>query len=479
MLARVSGAVGRLPARGRPLRCMLTAAVKRPSTIRKSSTRRHRIAAFASGPSRWPDVWLVSASRGVSTCGDFLAATTLTLALQSAGAGGLAVSGLMLAATLPLAALAPLTGRLADRVDSRLLLVVAGLGQAAGCLGLAYAGHPALLIALVTLLAAGLAVTQPVLSALVPAMVRAEDLPRAAALNQTAGTLGALAGPALAGVLVGGFGARLPLLLDAASYLALVVAGLLIRTRRGGGRRPATIPGTPTAPAAGWRLRRDPLLVAMITTIAGVIAAVGAINVVEVFFIRETLGSSATVYGLVTGAWTLGILVGAWLFARVARQLVDDGRLLVGYLALLAGCCLMILVSAAVPSALLLVPVWLLGGVGNGGANVFDNVLLARRVPEASRGRAYAALSASVQGAAMVGFLLGGLLLEVAPPRLLVAGCGVAGLLVIALVVPSVIRAIRAKRTPAGAPAAPSESPAPSDHRLPAAAAAAEAPSEC
>ncbi|MGW5667000.1 MFS transporter [Micromonospora sp. NPDC003776] len=426
---------------------------------------------FASGSSRWSDVWLVTASRGVSTCGDFLAATALTLALQSAGAGGLAVSGLMLAATLPLVALAPLTGRLADRVDSRLLLVLAGLGQAAVCLALAYAGHPALVIALVALLAAGLAVTQPVLSALVPAMVRREDLPRAAALNQTAGTLGALAGPALAGVLVGGFGARLPLLLDAASYLALVAAGLLIRTRRGGNRRPAAgaATGTPTAPAADWRLRHDPLLVAMITTIAGVIAAVGAINVVEVFFIRETLHSTATLYGLVTGAWTLGVLVGAWLFARVARRLVDDGRLLVGYLALLAGCCLMILLSAAVPTALLLVPVWLLGGVSNGGANVFDNVLLARRVPEASRGRAYAALSGSIQGASMVGFLLGGLLLEVATPRLLIAGCGVAGLLVIALVVPSVARAVRAGRAPVGAPAAaPAESPAPSARGVPA-----------
>ncbi|MEU3452510.1 MFS transporter [Micromonospora sp. NPDC006766] len=412
---------------------------------------------FASGPSRWSDVWLVTAARGTSTCGDFLAAAALTLALQSAGAGGLAVSGLMLAATLPLAVLAPLTGRLADRFDSRLLLVGAGLAQAAVCLALAYAGHPAVVIALVALLASGLAVTQPVLSALVPNMVRAEDLPRAAALNQTAGTLGALAGPALAGVLVGGFGTRVPLLLDAASYLALVVAGLLIRTRRGGRRHPtaAATPGT-AAPAVGWRVRQDPLLVAMIVTIAGVIAAVAAINVVEVFFIRETLGSSTTMYGLVTGAWTLGILIGAWLFARLARRLTDDGRMLGGYLALIAGCCLMILLSAAVPTALLLVPFWLLGGVANGGANVFDNVLLARRVPEAVRGRAYAALSGSVQGASMVGFLLGGLLLAVATPRSLVAACGAAGLLVVALVVPPVIRAIRTEQAVAeGRPTAP------------------------
>jgi MFS family permease len=477
---------------------------------------------FASAPSRWPDVWLATAARGVSSCGDFLAASALTLALQSAGADGLAVSGLLLAATLPLVTLAPLTGRLADRVDSRTVLVAAGLAQAGVCLALAYAGHPALVIGLVALLAAGLAVTQPVLAALVPAMVRAEDLPRASALNQTAGSLGALAGPALAGLLVGGFGSRVPLLVDAVSYLALVAAGLLIRTRRGGARSmdqaaagavehrpgharqvdppdsnvraPGSAAAAPaglasdspamaashgsstaasggtagsggTAPAGTWRLRQDPLLVAMVVTVAGVIGAVGAINVVEVFFIRETLGSSTTVYGLVTGAWTLGILIGAWVFARLVRRLTDDGALLGAGLALLGGCCLAVLASAAVPTALLLVPIWLVGGVANGGNNVFNNVLLARRVPEAARGRAFAVFGAAAQGAAMVGFLVGGLLLEVADPRPMVAACGVAGLLVVAAFAAPVRRAARAERAAArakisgttcgGAPGAP------------------------
>ncbi|MGW1056696.1 MFS transporter [Micromonospora rubida] len=419
---------------------------------------------FASDRSRWSDVWLATVARGVSSCGDFLAASALTLALQSAGAGGTAVSGLLIAATLPLVALAPLTGRLADRVNSRTLLVGAGLAQAAICLALAYARHPALVIGLVALLAAGLAVTQPVLSALVPAMVRPADLPRASALNQTAGTLGALAGPALAGLLVGGFGTRLPLLVDAASYLVLVAAGLLIRTRRGGARSAAPVqPGAEPATrgagstagagltARGWRLRRDPLLVAMVASLAGVIGAVGAINVIEVFFIRETLGSSTTVYGLVTGSWTLGVVLGAWALAPLARRLTDDGRLLGTGLFLLGGCCVAVLVSAAVPSAWLLVPVWLLGGVANGGDNVLNNVLLARRVPQVALGRAYAVLGAATQGASMLGLAAGGLLLELAEPRPLVAACGLAGTLAVGAFAVPVARAARAERAAAAA----------------------------
>ena len=193
---------------------------------------------FTSDESRWADVWLAAAARGTTICGDFLAATALALALQGAGASGLAVSGLLLAATLPLVVLAPLAGRLADRIDSRTLLVTIGFGQAAICALLAVVEQPVLVVGLVALLACGLAVTQPCLAALLPAMVRPADLPRASAISQNAVSLGALGGPVLAGLLVGQFGTRVPLLLDAATYLALVVAGLLLRTRRGG-RRPA------------------------------------------------------------------------------------------------------------------------------------------------------------------------------------------------------------------------------------------------
>ena len=87
------------------------------------------------------------------------------------------------------------------------------------------------------------------------------------------------------------------------------------------------------------------------------------------------------------------------------------------------------------PAAALLVPIWLLGGVANGGRQRLHNLLLARRVPEAARGRAFAVFGAAVQGAGMAGYLVGGLLLELAEPRPLVAGSGVAGLLVVAAVV--------------------------------------------
>ncbi|MEO3923815.1 MFS transporter [Micromonosporaceae bacterium B7E4] len=397
--------------------------------------------------SRWRDVYLAAGARAVSSCGDFLAATSLALALQSAGAGGLAVSGVMLAATLPLVLLAPLTGRLADRVESRTLLVWAGAGQAVVCVALAFAGNTALILLLAALLACGLAVTQPTLAALLPEMVRREDLPRASAINLTAGSVGILVAPALAGLLVGQFGARIPLLLDAGSYLALIAAGLLLRTRRGG-RRPTGAAGgaspAPTAPA--WRLRRDPLLWTMVAAIAATVAGVGAVNVIEVFYVRETLHSSAAMFGLVSAAWTAGMLVGAWLLAGTARRARDDGARVKGVLGMLGVACLLVGLGATVPAAGWLVPLWLVGGVANGGLNVFSNLVLANRVPPEARGRAFAAQGAAIQGAGMFGYLAGGILLAGFPPRPLVAVTGLAGLAVVAAVTPVVLRAARRER---------------------------------
>ncbi|MEV4493209.1 MFS transporter [Micromonospora coxensis] len=414
---------------------------------------------FTTDGSRWPDVWLAATARGTTICGEFLAATALALALQASGAGGLAVSGLLLAATLPLVALAPLAGRVADRVDSRTLLVTVGAAQSVICLLLAYAEHPLAVVGLVALLACGLALTQPCLAALLPTMVRRDDLPRASAVHQTAVSVGALAGPVLAGLLVGQYGTRVPLLLDAASYLALVAAGLLLRTRRGGRRPAAGEAGATAVSTPVWTLRRDPLMLAMVVTTAAVITAVGGINVVEVFFIRETLDSSATVYGLVGAAWMAGMLPGSWLAARLARRLTDDGALVYGVLATLGGVSLMVVIAAFVPAAALLVPLWLVAGAANGGDNVFANVLTARRVPEAVRARAFAVNGAAVQGGSMAGYLIGGALLAVLPPRPLIAAAGVAGLLVVAAFVPVVVRAVRRARTSADDRPAPVPGP--------------------
>src|SRR5215475_1207212 len=95
---------------------------------------------------RWSDFYVAAVARAISNCGDMLAGTALALILQGRGAGGLAVAGIMLAAALPLVVLGPVVGRIADRYDSRKLIVTAGLFQVAVCVALAFATRPVVII---------------------------------------------------------------------------------------------------------------------------------------------------------------------------------------------------------------------------------------------------------------------------------------------------------------------------------------------
>jgi MFS family permease len=399
---------------------------------------------FTSSPA-WRDVYIASTARAVSYAGEFLAATALALTLQTRGDQGYGVAALLIASSLPLALLAPVAGRIADRVDSRLLLIIASTGQAVLCAVLAYTDKPAMMIGLVALVSAGLAITQPTLSALVPEMVGKENLPKAMSISQTAGAVGMLAGPMLGGLLFGAYGMRLPLLLDAASYLAIAVAGAVIRTRRGG-RSAETAADTTAEARPTWRLRHDRLLVTLISAFAAVIAAVTAVNVVEIFFVRETLHSSPAMYGLVSGVWTLGVLCGAMPFGKVRG---DDRRLVLILLVLMGGISAVVLGSSTVPNAGWLIVLYLVGGCLNAGLNVLAGVVVGRRAPDALRGRVVGVFTASANSANLVGYLAGGLLLPLVTPRTLLAATGAVGLVIAVAFIVSMGRTPVARTEPA------------------------------
>jgi MFS family permease len=415
----------------------------------------------ATVPSRWRDVGLAASARGVSFAGDMLAATALLLVVQGRGAGGFAVAALLLAASAPLVLLAPLTGRLVDRADSRTLIVLVAAAQAACCVVMAYTRSTPLLVALVAVVAAGAAITQPTFAALLPEMVRKDDLPRAVAIGQTAGSVGMLVGPALAGVLVGLYGQRVPLLLDGASFLWVAVVGVLIATRR----RPATAltpdkrwsiwsrRGAPNRVASanvGWGLRRDALLFPMIVMVGLVVAVVSLINVVEVFFVRGTLRSSTIMYGVLGGIWTGSMMIGSWLVARF--RTTDDAGLALLMAVALGSNCAGIAVAGLVPSVGWLVPLWVFGGVGNGVINSIIAVLLSRRAPAEVRGRAFAHLGAVANAANITGYVIGGALVGPVAPGTLIFGSGLLGVAVVGCCALPMLRAARRERAVAHTP---------------------------
>jgi MFS family permease len=402
---------------------------------------------------RWRDVYIGAVARAIDNGGDMLAAIALALVLQGAGHGGAAVAGLLLAAAVPPMVLAPVAGRIADRYDSRHLLVGVGLVQVAICALLAFATSVSAIIGLVALLATGMSITSPTFGALTPSMVGRDNLAKAGGISQSAGLVGSLLGPVLGGLLVGAFGgARWPLLIDAATYLAVPIAALLIKTRRRGGVSNMPAEHEPT-PNSTWTIWTDPLLRPLMILFTAVLVSVVAINVVDVFYVRQTLHGSAGLYGALSALWMIGMLIGTVL---ISRRKLSDAASARGMLFALAGTCGVVLVIGLMPNAWWLLPLEIIGGITNGVENVLNGVLLGRRAPAERRGRAYATVNGLANAAQTVGLAIGGVALTLwNDPRAIVIGTGVAGLVAMMPFALPLLRAARNDARAAAAAAAP------------------------
>jgi MFS family permease len=127
-------------------------------------------------------------------------------------------------------------GVVADALDRRKLMLFSQTAMALVSLSLALltrGGHlsPPLVYALVALQGTALAVDSPARQALVPLLVPREDLADALSLNAMAFQIAAVAGPALGGLALALVGVVPIYLFDAASFLAVLGALLVMRHR--------------------------------------------------------------------------------------------------------------------------------------------------------------------------------------------------------------------------------------------------------
>ena len=112
---------------------------------------------------------LIVGAVGISALGDFLLWIPLTLHIHELTGSGAAVAALMICLWGPIVVLAPAAGLLADRVETRRLLIWASLAQAVIVAALALAlDSTAAILALAALLGVGFAIAQPAEFALVP-----------------------------------------------------------------------------------------------------------------------------------------------------------------------------------------------------------------------------------------------------------------------------------------------------------------------
>jgi MFS family permease len=324
----------------------------------------------------------------------------------------------------------------ADSADSRRVLVTAAAAQACCCVPLIFTHQAAAMIALVALLGTGAAFSQATWQALIPRVAGERHIGTATALQQTAFTLSTILAPAVAGILAGAFGTGLPLALDAATFGVMTAAALAVRTRRGGIRARGA---ARAERGGGWAaLRRDPLVYPLIVGLAAFVLLGMMVNVVGVFLVIQTMHASAAWYGGLEAIMMTGLAVGALACGRITT---DAGRAR----AVARGAALMSLAMlgfGTAPAVLMLVPLSLLAGTGNGMVNVCVATLVTTRAEERMRGRVAAAMGAVLNGASAASLAAGGALAAVLAPRQVYLLAGGLGCLVTAALAAQTLRAL-------------------------------------
>ncbi|GAB37039.1 MFS transporter [Gordonia otitidis] len=240
-------------------------------------------------------------------------------------AGPAVISLVQTASLAPTLLLSLVAGVLADSLDRKWLLVVMSVySTAIGVLMavLAFTGHlnPATLLILTFLLGAGAALSSPAFQAIQPELVPRDEIPDAASLGSVSVNAARAIGPALAGVIFSLGGAGTVFLLNAISYLAVVVA--LLMWKRSGQSSDIVPERLSDSLWVGLRyvaaapiVRRILLRSALFAIPASALWALLPLIVAHSFH----LGSSG--YGLVLGVLGVGAMIGVALMPWMRQHL--------------------------------------------------------------------------------------------------------------------------------------------------------------
>jgi MFS family permease len=368
-------------------------------------------------------------ARAISFIGDGIAITALVLHVESANGTGTAVGALLLAQALP-HLVGPIAGVVADRTDQRRLMIGCDVGRMVVFATAAWL-VPALPGLLVLVATASIldTVFAPAGRSVVPVLVDEEDLLSANAWLGTALNMQVAVGPLLGGLLVATLGVRGALAADAASFLlsAVVLLGVpRLPPRTARSERSSFLAETREGLAY---IRRHPVARAVVVTLFLGVAFAGVDNVALVFLSRDVLGTGPVGYGVIAGAFGVGMLVASIALSggrsRSPRTLFIGGWILTAAGTLLTG---------SSPAVWLAAMAQATGGVGNGADNVASDTLIQRSVPREMLGRVFGVTSTAAFVGGGIAYAVGGPLLDATSPRFvfLVAAAGVLGVVGVA-----------------------------------------------
>ena len=390
------------------------------------------------GNRNWRLLWI---GQAVSLTGDNVFDITVLLWVATVLAKGqpwapAAASGVLIAEAVPVLAVGPVAGVWVDRWNRRRTMLASDACRAAviaslvavPTLGgrLAPAGQIGFVYAAVAAESCLAQFFNPSRLAVLGLVVPAADRATASGMLQATSSGAALAGPVLAAPLLFAAGPQWALIINALSFCFSFAAIWPIRLSAAAARRTARGPGFRAEFAAGLRFfAGSRVLVALCGGVVVVTLGTGALNVLQVFFLRDDLQAAArwlgVLYAAVGAGAVAGALLGGWAAGRIGAArvlwlgLVAGGALLLGYSRLTG----------------LLAAVGVLGLVGAafGAVNAAVPPLLLASIPQRLIGRVMSVFNPVQQAANIASMAAAGALAATVPVRTIFA---VSALLIVA-----------------------------------------------
>jgi predicted MFS family arabinose efflux permease len=253
-------------------------------------------------------------------------------------------------------------------------------------------------------------------------MVGRDLLPNAVSLNSVLVNIGRVIGPALAGILIATAGLATCFYVNAASYVAVIIALAMMRTRDLTPIR--TVERKKGQLRAGFSYAfGDPVIRGVLVTVG--IVGVFAFNFTTVLplLVRSSFGGSAGTYGLLMSMMGVGAVMGGLTIAHRSRPTI---RMLI----MLCGAFGILMLGVALAPTLLVAMILI---VPMGAASIAfistANASLQLSSREEMRGRVMALFAIGFLGSTPIGAPLMGAIASLANPRVALAFGAVATLL--------------------------------------------------
>ena len=278
---------------------------------------------------------LLLGGQTISNVGDIIFDTSLTLWIATKVASGkpwapLAVSGVLVAATIPVLVVGPAAGVFVDRWNKRKTMLLSDVMRAVlvalllPVTGVSSVEVQIVAIYTVVLLAGvGAQFFSPARVAIIADIVDDRHLPQAASLSQLLSSLALVISPALAAPVFFSLGMQWSLMLNCFSFVVSLVAISFVRPR------PPSGEGAPEHSrsflrefAAGMQFfAGNSVLKTMLIAAVIVMLGAGAFNALSFFFLTENLHASPELFGIVGTTFGMGTLAGAILASAFASRL--------------------------------------------------------------------------------------------------------------------------------------------------------------